>query len=115
MSASSSPRRFAASEAASRSWSSLPACWAARDADVTAAIGELFRDEGIEVSAGTTVERVAGRSGERVRLQCRRAGADVVIEGTDLLVAAGRPPNADGIGVDVAGVELDSRGHVRVN
>ena len=82
---------------------------------MTAAIGELFRDEGIEVSAGTTVERVAGRSGERVRLQCRRAGADVVIEGTDLLVAAGRTPNTDGIGLDVAGVELDSRGHVRVN
>jgi pyruvate/2-oxoglutarate dehydrogenase complex dihydrolipoamide dehydrogenase (E3) component len=85
------------------------------DADVTAAIGELFKDEGIEVSAGTTVERVAGRSGERVRLQCRRAGADVVIEGTDLLVAAGRTPNTDGIGLDVAGVELDSRGHVQVN
>jgi pyruvate/2-oxoglutarate dehydrogenase complex dihydrolipoamide dehydrogenase (E3) component len=85
------------------------------DADVTAAIGDLLRDESIEVSTGTNVERVLGRSGERVSLHCRRGGADVVIEATDLLVTAGRTPNTDGIGLDAAGVELDGRGHVRVN
>ena len=85
------------------------------DADVTAAIAELFIDEGIEISTDTDVKRVLGRSGERVRLECRRAGADLVVEGTDLLVAAGRTPNTDGIGLDIAGVELDGRGYVRVN
>jgi pyruvate/2-oxoglutarate dehydrogenase complex dihydrolipoamide dehydrogenase (E3) component len=84
------------------------------DTDVTAAMGELFIDEGIELSLNTVVERVLGRSGEGVRLACRRAGADLVIEGTDLLVAAGRAPNTDGIGLDTAGVELDDQGHVRV-
>jgi pyruvate/2-oxoglutarate dehydrogenase complex dihydrolipoamide dehydrogenase (E3) component len=38
-----------------------------------------------------------------------------VIEGTHLLVAGGRTPNTDGIGLEKAGVETDEHGHVRVN
>lgn len=85
------------------------------DTDVTAAMTELLTDEGIAISTGTVVERVVGTSGEGVRLECRQGGANLVIEGTDLLVAAGRTPNTDGIGLDMAGVELDDRGHVWVN
>ena len=43
------------------------------------------------------------------------ANGEQIIEGTDLLVAAGRTPNTQGIGADLAGVELDSRGYVKVN
>jgi pyruvate/2-oxoglutarate dehydrogenase complex dihydrolipoamide dehydrogenase (E3) component len=85
------------------------------DADVTSAITDLFMDEGITICTGTVVERVAGTSGEAVRLECRQDGANRVIEGTDLLVAAGRTPNTDGIGLELAGIELDNRGHVQVN
>ena len=38
-----------------------------------------------------------------------------MIDGTHLLVAGGRTPNTDGIGLERAGVEIDSRGHVKVN
>jgi pyruvate/2-oxoglutarate dehydrogenase complex dihydrolipoamide dehydrogenase (E3) component len=38
-----------------------------------------------------------------------------VVEGTDLLIAAGRSPNTDGIGLDRAGVELDARGYIIVS
>jgi pyruvate/2-oxoglutarate dehydrogenase complex dihydrolipoamide dehydrogenase (E3) component len=60
------------------------------DRDVSAALRELFDDEGIDVRTGTRIDRVEGRSGESVRLHatCDRAG--VVIEGSDLLVASGR-------------------------
>jgi pyruvate/2-oxoglutarate dehydrogenase complex dihydrolipoamide dehydrogenase (E3) component len=85
------------------------------DRDVTDAIEEVFRGEGIEVATGTAVRRVEGVSGESVRLQATRSRADVEIEGTHLLVAGGRTPNTDGIGLDAAGVETDERGHVRVN
>jgi pyruvate/2-oxoglutarate dehydrogenase complex dihydrolipoamide dehydrogenase (E3) component len=85
------------------------------DADVTDAITELFMEEGITICTGTVVESVAGTSGEGVRLECRRGGENLVIEGTDLLVAAGRTPNTHGVGLELAGVELDDRGHVRVN
>ena len=40
---------------------------------------------------------------------------DQVIEGSDILVAAGRTPHTHGIGLDVAGVTLDTRGYVAVN
>jgi pyruvate/2-oxoglutarate dehydrogenase complex dihydrolipoamide dehydrogenase (E3) component len=86
-----------------------------KDRDVTEAVEELFRDEGIEVSTGTTLRRVEGTSGESMRLRATRGGSDVVIECTHLLIAGGRTPNTDGIGLDVAGVETDVRGHVKVN
>lgn len=85
------------------------------DVDVTAAMTELFMDEGIELCVETEVQHVRGRSGESVRLECRRAGANLIVEGSHLLVAAGRTPNTDGIGLDTAGVVLDDRGYVRVN
>jgi pyruvate/2-oxoglutarate dehydrogenase complex dihydrolipoamide dehydrogenase (E3) component len=81
------------------------------DPDVAEAIEKLFRDEGIEVLTGTAVTRVEGRSGQAVRLHAARGA----IEGTHLLVAGGRTPNTDGIGLEKAGVETDERGHVRVN
>ena len=37
------------------------------------------------------------------------------IDGSDLLVAAGRIPNTNGIGLEEAGVALDARGYIRVN
>ena len=43
------------------------------------------------------------------------ANGDQTIEASDLLVAAGRTPNTQGIGADLAGVELDSRGYIKVN
>jgi pyruvate/2-oxoglutarate dehydrogenase complex dihydrolipoamide dehydrogenase (E3) component len=81
------------------------------DPDVTAAVSELFRDEGIEVRTGTTIQRVEGQSGKSVRLHTS-AG---VIEGTDVLVAAGRIPNTDGLGLATAGVEVDEQGHIKVD
>src|SRR5260370_34415558 len=38
-----------------------------------------------------------------------------MVEGTDLLVATGRTPNTDGIGLEQAGVELKDHGYIRVN
>ena len=85
------------------------------DPDIGAALLELFQDEGIQVLLETAVRRVEGRSGEHVRLHVEARGGGEVIEGTDLLIAAGRTPNTDGIGLELAGIELDSRGYVKVN
>ncbi|HEY0911573.1 MAG TPA: FAD-dependent oxidoreductase, partial [Bradyrhizobium sp.] len=56
-----------------------------------------------------------GRSGQAVSLQIRNAAGDRTIEGSDLVVAAGRTPNTAGIGLDKAGVTLDDRGYIAVN
>src|SRR5262249_26573820 len=75
----------------------------------------LFRDEGIDVATGAVVRRVEGTSGQSVRLHVTRGGSESVIEGTHLLAAAGRTPNTDGIGLELARVQIDERGHVKVN
>jgi pyruvate/2-oxoglutarate dehydrogenase complex dihydrolipoamide dehydrogenase (E3) component len=85
------------------------------DADVADALLELFRSEGIEVALETEIRKVEGRSGERVRVHVKDASGERVIEGTDLLVAAGRTPNTQGIGLEQAGVQLDIRGYIKVN
>ncbi len=85
------------------------------DEDISAALHELFRDEGIEVLTNTRITRVEGKSGKSVKLSADRDGSELVLEGTDLLVAAGRTPNTEGIGLDLAGVETTNHGYVKVN
>ncbi len=85
------------------------------DPDVSEALRRLFDDEEVEIYTRTSVDRVEGRSGESVRLHTTREGTKDAIEGTDLLVASGRTPNTDGIGLEAAGVERDDRGFVKVD
>ncbi len=85
------------------------------DADVSEAIGQLFRDEGIEVLLSAESLKVEGRSGKSVRLHLRTPPGERVIEGSDILVATGRTPNTAGIGLDTAGVRLDQRAYIQVN
>ncbi|MGO9597958.1 MAG: mercuric reductase [Isosphaeraceae bacterium] len=85
------------------------------DPDVAAEIQRILSGEGIEIRLATDVLRVEGRSGEAVRLHVRMAGGEQTISGSDILAATGRTPNTAGIGLEVAGVELDSRGYIKVN
>ena len=85
------------------------------DPDVGAALLELFHDEGIDVRLETQVSQVEGRSGRHVRVHTQSTEDESVIEGTDLLVAMGRTPNTQGIGLDQAGVELNEHGYIKVN
>src|SRR5579862_7100159 len=85
------------------------------DPDVGAALRDLFVSEGIEVLLRTEVRQVDGRSGDRIRLQVNSGNDKRTIEGTDLLVATGRTPNTDGIGLDLTGVQLDQHGYIKVN
>jgi pyruvate/2-oxoglutarate dehydrogenase complex dihydrolipoamide dehydrogenase (E3) component len=85
------------------------------DPDVAAALQEMLRDEGIAVYLSAKILGVRGQSGETVSLQLQTPSGDQTIEGSDILVAAGRTPNTAGIGLELAGVTLDTRGYVAVN
>jgi pyruvate/2-oxoglutarate dehydrogenase complex dihydrolipoamide dehydrogenase (E3) component len=85
------------------------------DPDISAAMQELFKDEGIDVATSTRITRVEGKSGESVRLLTNHDGSETVLQGTHLLVATGRTPNTDGIGLELAGVETTKRGYIKVN
>jgi len=56
-----------------------------------------------------------GLSGERVHLQIQTQSGTRTVDGSDILVAVGRTPNTKGIGLDRAGIEVNEKGHVRVN
>lgn len=85
------------------------------DEDISIAMHELLKDEGIDVITGVRVNRVEGKSGESVKLYVSRDASEVILQGTDILVATGRTPNTDGIGLDVAGVQLTDHGYIKVN
>ncbi|MEA3027418.1 MAG: hypothetical protein QOF91_2703 [Alphaproteobacteria bacterium] len=85
------------------------------DPDVADAIRAIFADEGIEVVLEAAIDAVDGRSGDRVAVRLRTPAGERRIDGSDLLVAAGRTPNTHGIGLECAGIELDLRGYVKVN
>src|SRR6266481_8122538 len=85
------------------------------DDDVTEALQNLFVDEGIDIVLNATVKRISGKSGHSVRIVIEQGGAEKTLEGSHLLVAAGRSPNTGGIGLELAGVELADRGYIKVN
>jgi pyruvate/2-oxoglutarate dehydrogenase complex dihydrolipoamide dehydrogenase (E3) component len=85
------------------------------DIDVSHEMQRILSDEGIQVLLGAELLHVRGQSGEKVDLAVRTASVEQNIDGSDILVAAGRVPNTDGIGLKEAGVELDGRRYIRVN
>lgn len=82
------------------------------DADVTDVIESAFREDGIDVRVSVKIARVHGRSGQSVEIDLADGTR---ISGTDILVATGRIPRTQGIGLDKAGVALDARGFVKVD
>jgi pyruvate/2-oxoglutarate dehydrogenase complex dihydrolipoamide dehydrogenase (E3) component len=85
------------------------------DRDVADEVQRILSDEGIQVLVAAETLHVRGRSGKEVSLVVRTTSGEQNIEGSDILVAAGRIPNTAGIGLEEAGVELDDRGYIRVN
>jgi len=88
---------------------------AREDDDVADEIRRMLTDEGIDVLEAADTVGVRGRSGDEVGVIVRTPLGEHTVSGTDILVAAGRIPNTAGIGLDVAGVRLDSRGYLEVN
>jgi pyruvate/2-oxoglutarate dehydrogenase complex dihydrolipoamide dehydrogenase (E3) component len=87
------------------------------DADIAGAVAEILREEGIDVLLSAEAAR-ADRVDDGIRLVWRAPngdGAEHGVVGSHLLVATGRVPNTDDLGLDVAGVDADARGYVRVN
>jgi pyruvate/2-oxoglutarate dehydrogenase complex dihydrolipoamide dehydrogenase (E3) component len=85
------------------------------DPDVAAVLMQQLAEEGINVVLNAQTMQVEGRSGSQVRVRVRTPAGERTIEGSDLLVATGRVPNTKHIATELAGVDLDERGYVKVN
>jgi pyruvate/2-oxoglutarate dehydrogenase complex dihydrolipoamide dehydrogenase (E3) component len=84
------------------------------DEDTSAAVKEILEKEGIHVHLDTQCTAVAQRGGDIVLDLSSPAGASQ-IAGSNLLVAAGRVPNTDDLGLDKAGVIVDEHGYIGVD
>jgi pyruvate/2-oxoglutarate dehydrogenase complex dihydrolipoamide dehydrogenase (E3) component len=91
-----------------------PRLIAREDEDISKAIQEILEKEGIEIRLKAECMS-AHKDGERIAvgLDCVDASREVV--GSHLLLAVGRVPNTDDLGLDKAGVETDKAGYVKVD
>jgi pyruvate/2-oxoglutarate dehydrogenase complex dihydrolipoamide dehydrogenase (E3) component len=85
------------------------------DTDVAEAVAEIMRDEGVEVLLGNQPQRVEQSDDGGIRVTVSTPDGERVLEGSHLLVSAGRPPNTDTLNLGAAGVETDKRGFVKAN
>ena len=85
------------------------------DQDICEAVRNLLESEDIDIHLNVQVKRVSGKSGQRVSITIAQNGAETVIQGSHVLVELGRTPNTEGLGLELAGVELTDRGYIRVN
>ncbi len=89
-----------------------PRLAAREDDDIGAAIASFFDEQGIEVITKACDLRVAGASGTHVEVT---TGEGLTVSGTHLLVATGRTPMTADIGLEIAGVQLDAGGFIKVD
>ncbi|KAI3595656.1 PF00070 family, FAD-dependent NAD(P)-disulfide oxidoreductase [Cupriavidus necator H850] len=84
------------------------------DEDVSQAVREILEAEGIEIRLNANCLS-ARREGDHVAvgLDCSDGARDV--HGSHLLLAVGRVPNTEDLGLDQAGVETDARGYIQVD
>jgi pyruvate/2-oxoglutarate dehydrogenase complex dihydrolipoamide dehydrogenase (E3) component len=83
------------------------------DEDVSAAIADILAREGITVLTGTKFLRI-DKQGDDIVMRVDRGGASE-LRGSHLLVATGRRPNTDDLGLDLAGVKRDEGGYIVVD
>ncbi len=92
----------------------LPRIAPFEEPEVSAGIKQVFEEQGVRVITGAQIERVEQPNG-KIALRGRAQGKAFTVRVDQLLVATGRRANTAGLGLDVAGVELDPRGSVVVD
>ena len=84
------------------------------DEDVSAAALAILEGEGVEFRLGAECLAVrATNAGVAVRVSCEQGPEEVL--GSELLVASGRRPNTDDLGLQRAGIQTDERGYIPVD
>jgi len=91
-----------------------PRLIAREDEDVSSGIAEILTAEGIELRLNAKCLAVSrSAQGIEVQVDCQEGAPSVT--GSHVLLAVGRVPNTDDLGVDAAGIEVDERGYIKVD
>ena len=91
-----------------------PRLIAREDADVSQAVADFLKDEGIDVRVDSKVIGVE-KQGNSIGVKIESAGKTSQVVGTHVLVAIGRRPNTDDLGLDKAGIATDKHGYIQVD
>ncbi len=81
------------------------------DPEISDAVRQILEAEGIEVKLSTKTTKVEAG----IRVSVEGAGGSATIEASHLLLAAGRRPNTDDLGLENAGIAIDPQGYIAVD
>jgi pyruvate/2-oxoglutarate dehydrogenase complex dihydrolipoamide dehydrogenase (E3) component len=84
------------------------------DQDVSQAIAGFLKEEGIDVRVDSKVIGVEKQENS-ITVKIESAGRVSQIAGTHMLIATGRRPNTDDLGLDKAGIAADALGYIQVD
>jgi len=87
---------------------------AREDEDVSRAVADILKDENIDVRLNSKVVGVT-KQGNNIEVTIENSGTRSHVVGSHLLLAIGRRPNTDDLGLDKTGVATDSRGYIEVD
>ena len=79
------------------------------DPELAGVVLDALRGEGVTIREGAMVQRVSGASGE-IKVEIKTGAGTETVEGTHLLLAVGRKPNLDGLGLEAAGIKYQKSG-----
>ena len=92
---------------------------AREDQDVSQAVADFLREEGIDIRVNSRVVGVE-KQGNDISVTVETSGSETsgrraAVAGSHLLLAIGRRPNTDDLGLDRAGIATDARGYIQVD
>jgi pyruvate/2-oxoglutarate dehydrogenase complex dihydrolipoamide dehydrogenase (E3) component len=79
------------------------------DPELTKIVLDQITADGVDIRAGVKVNKVSKRT-KGIRVVIEQDSETINVDGSHLLVAAGRTPNLDGLGLEAAGIEFSPRG-----
>jgi len=85
------------------------------DPDASKILEEVFQKEGIDVHLNAKITQVEPTSDGQKQITLESNGKTVVLNGTHVLVSAGRTPNVENLGLEKVGVEFDKRFGIKVS
>ncbi len=85
------------------------------DADVSEALQTALAAEGVDIVLGAQAHRVSRAANGEILLAAHTPAGERRLRGSHLLVATGRRPNSDKLGLGFAGIKTDDDGYIQVN
>jgi dihydrolipoamide dehydrogenase len=85
------------------------------DSDVSEEVAKIFEEDGIQVLFNTEARSVSKNDNGNILMTIKTEAKEQQIEGTHLLLAAGRTPNTDMLNLNKTGIKTDERGFIQAN